>query len=194
MSTVSKFECNICGNLYNTNRGLKRHLNIVMKYNTPRSDLDILPETTIQQFKGILVHYIHKRLQKGYKQLGKQTVLVPATESQFYAIFKNYIHYYSATKNKYKCIFHGSSSNQELANILDSQNWGIKFYDQQQFTYIVLCDDNVIENEDNPIKQAITQQLTLNKKVYKPKYKYGQIIVEWKKQKNIDSNGYITQA
>ncbi|CAG8611803.1 3154_t:CDS:2 [Dentiscutata erythropus] len=146
----------------------------------------------LKHLLGILVHYIHKRLQKGYKQLGKQTVLVPSTESQFYAIFKNYIHYYSAAKNKYKYIFNRSSSNQELANILDSQNWGIKFYDQQQCTYIVLCDDNIIENEENLIKQAITQQLTLNKKSYKPKYKYGQLIVEWKKQKTIDFNSYIT--
>src|SRR5260364_179734 len=139
MAIISKFECNICGNLYKTNRGLKRHLDIVTKYNASRSDLDTLPEDTIQQFKGILVYYIHKRLPKGFKQLGKQTVSIPATESQFYAIFKNHIHYYSASKSKYKCIFHGSLSNQLLANILNTQNWGIKFYEQQQCTYIVLC-------------------------------------------------------
>ncbi|CAG8849992.1 2045_t:CDS:1, partial [Racocetra persica] len=98
-----------------------------------------------------------------YKQLGKQTVLVPATESRFYAIFQNYIHFYSATKSKYKCIFRGSSSNQLLANILNTQDWGIKFYDQQQCTYIVPCDDT-IETEENPIKQVIIQQLVLNKK------------------------------
>ncbi|CAG8447306.1 13893_t:CDS:1 [Cetraspora pellucida] len=115
MAIISKFECNVCGNSYKTNRGLKRHLNIVTKYNVSCPDLDTLPENTIQQFKAILVHYIHKQLPKGSKQLEKQSVSVPATESQFYAIFKNYIHYYSALKNKYKCIFHGSSSNQLLA-------------------------------------------------------------------------------
>ncbi|CAG8529721.1 4776_t:CDS:2, partial [Dentiscutata heterogama] len=149
MAVFSKFECNVCGNSYKTSRGLAKHLSIVKKYNASRPDLDTLPENTIQQFKDILVHYIHKRLPRGYKQLGKQTVLVPATESQFYSIFQNHIHFYSATKSKYKCIFHGSSSNQLLANILNVQDWGIKFYDQQQF--------------------------------------------EWKKQKNTDFNGHITQ-
>ncbi|PKK76809.1 hypothetical protein RhiirC2_772051 [Rhizophagus irregularis] len=81
-------------------------------------DIDALPDNTVHQFKAILVHYIRKRLPKGYRQLGKQTVSIPATESQFYAVFKNYIHYYSATKGIYKCIFRGGSSNQILANIL----------------------------------------------------------------------------
>src|ERR1044072_558543 len=183
----SRFECNTCGKQFRKKGGLTRHLNIITKYNTLHSDLDILPENTIRQFKGILVHYIHKRLPRGYKQLGKQTVSVPATESQFYAVFKNYIHYYSARKSVYKCMFHGVSANQILANILEMQEWGIKFYEQQQRTYVVLCDDNNTESDDeNPILRATKQ--------CKSKYKRGQLVVEWKKQKNIDFNGNITQA
>ncbi|CAG8567800.1 34644_t:CDS:2, partial [Racocetra persica] len=79
-------------------------------YNASRSDLDTLPENTIQQFKAILVHYIHKQLPKGSKQLGKQSVSVPATE-----------------------------------------NWGIKFYEQRQYTYIVLCDDKDTIDVENLI-------------------------------------------
>ncbi|CAG8770856.1 8836_t:CDS:2, partial [Rhizophagus irregularis] len=122
--------------------------------------LDILPENTIHQFKAILVHYIRKRLPKGYRQLGKQTVSISATESQFYAVFKNHIHYYSATKGIYKCIFRGGSSNQVLSNILEMQGWEIKFYDQRQCTYVVLCDgDNNIENgEENPIAAALSHE------------------------------------
>ncbi|PKK61314.1 hypothetical protein RhiirC2_718505, partial [Rhizophagus irregularis] len=42
--------------------------------------IDALPDNTVHQFKAILVHYIRKRLPKGYRQLGKQTVSIPATE------------------------------------------------------------------------------------------------------------------
>ncbi|GBC22095.2 hypothetical protein GLOIN_2v1482031 [Rhizophagus irregularis DAOM 181602=DAOM 197198] len=117
----SKFECNICGKLFKKRGGLTRHLNTIIKYNSLRPDIDALPDNTVHQFKAILVHYIRKRLPKGYRQLGKQTVSIPATESQFYAVFKNYIHYYSATKGIYKCIFRGGSSNQILANILEME-------------------------------------------------------------------------
>ncbi|RIA82032.1 hypothetical protein C1645_835994 [Glomus cerebriforme] len=59
----------------------------------------------VNYLKEKVVHYIRKKLPRGYKQLGKQTVSVPATEI---------------------------SANQILANILEMQEWGIKFYEQQQ--------------------------------------------------------------
>ncbi|GBC16431.1 hypothetical protein GLOIN_2v1774494 [Rhizophagus irregularis DAOM 181602=DAOM 197198] len=183
----SRFECNVCRKLFKKKSGLTRHLNIVKKYNISRSDLDILPENTIQQFKSILVYYIRKKLPRSYKQLGKQTVSVPATESQFYAVFKNHIHYYSARRGFYKCMFCGVSANQILANILDIQEWAVKFYEQQQRTYIVLCDDaNIGSDDENPILRAT--------KKCKSKYKCRQLVVEWKQQKNIDFNGNLTQA
>src|SRR5947209_330528 len=187
----SRFECSVCGKLFRKRGGLTRHLNIVEKYNSLRPDLDILPENTTRQFKAILVHYIRKKLPKGYKQLGKQTVSIPATESQFYAVFKNYIHYYSATRGIYKCVFRGGASNQVLANILGMQGWEIKFYDQRQCTFVVLCDgDN--NGEDNPIAAASTYETI--KKLRKQKCIRGQLVVEWKKQKSADFNGNFTQA
>ncbi|PKY43671.1 hypothetical protein RhiirA4_418455 [Rhizophagus irregularis] len=183
----SKFECNVCRKVFKSKSGLTRHHNIVKKYNISRSDLDILPENTTRQFKGILVHYIRKKLPRGYKKLGKQTVSIPATESQFYAVFKDHIHYYSARKNIYKCIFHGVSANQILADILEMQEWGVKFYEQCQRTYVVLYDDNNIESDvENPILQ-VTKQC-------KSRYERGQLVVEWKQQKNSDFNGNLTQA
>ncbi|POG59466.1 hypothetical protein GLOIN_2v1818618 [Rhizophagus irregularis DAOM 181602=DAOM 197198] len=157
--------------------------------------IDALPDNTVHQFKAILVHYIRKRLPKGYRQLGKQTVSIPATESQFYAVFKNYIHYYySATKGIYKCIFRGGSSNQILANILEMEGWETKFYDQLQCTYVVLCDDdnNIEDGDENPITAALTYETI--KKLRKPKCVRGQLVVEWKKQKNTDFNGNFTHA
>jgi hypothetical protein len=87
----SKFECNVCRKVFKSKSGLTRHHNIVKKYNISRSDLDILPENTTRQFKGILVHYIRKKLPRGYKKLGKQTVSIPATESQFYAVLTDLV-------------------------------------------------------------------------------------------------------
>ncbi|CAB4403259.1 unnamed protein product [Rhizophagus irregularis] len=187
----SRFECNICGKLFKKRGGLTRHLNTIIKYNSLRPDIDALPDNTVHQFKAILVHYIRKRLPKGYRQLGKQTVSIPATESQFYAVFKNYIHYYSATKGIYKCIFRGGSSNQILANILEMEGWETKFYDQRQCTYVVLCDDdnNIEDGDENPITAALTYETI--KKLRKPKCVRGQLVVEWKKQKNTDFNGNI---
>ncbi|CAB4403246.1 unnamed protein product [Rhizophagus irregularis] len=93
-----------------------------------------------------------------------------------------------------KCIFRGDLSNQVLANILKMQSWGVKYYDQQQCTYVVLCDDDDnIENEKNPIAQAAST-FEITKKSRKLKYERGQLVVEWKKQKNIDFNGNFTQA
>ncbi|GES87566.1 hypothetical protein GLOIN_2v1774494 [Rhizophagus clarus] len=94
---------------------------------------------------------------------------------------------FKARKNVYKCIFHGVSSNQILADILEMQEWGVKFYEQCQRTYVVLCNDDNIESDDeNPILQAT--------KHCKSRYERGQLVVEWKQQKNIDFNGNITQA
>jgi hypothetical protein len=71
------------------------------------------------------------------------------------------------------------------------QGWEIKFYDQWQCTYVVLCDGN--ENDKgNPIAAASTHETI--KKLHKPKCIWGQLIVEWKKQKNTDFNGKFTQA
>ncbi|CAG8782246.1 9168_t:CDS:2, partial [Rhizophagus irregularis] len=96
-------------------------------------------------------HYIRKRLPKGYRQLGKQTVSIPTTES---------------------------SLNQILANILEMEGWETKFYDQRQYTYVVLCDDdNNIEDKDkNPITAVLTYETI--KKLRKPKCVHGQLVVE----------------
>jgi hypothetical protein len=84
------------------------------------------------------------------------------------------------------------SSNQILSNILETPNWGKKIYDQNQYTYVVLGDDDEL-NENNPIVQAAKQNTT-SKKSYKSRYKRGKLIIEWKKKKNIDFDGNVTQA
>ncbi|EXX67311.1 hypothetical protein RirG_115550 [Rhizophagus irregularis DAOM 197198w] len=102
--------------------------------------IDALPDNTVHQFKAILVHYIRKRLPKGYRQLGKQTVSIPTTEKM--------------------------------------EGWETKFYDQRQYTYVVLCDDdNNIEDKDkNPITAVLTYETI--KKLRKPKCVHGQLVVE----------------
>ena len=86
-------------------------------------------------------------------------------------------------------MFRGGSSNQVLANILEMQEWEVKFYDQQQCTYVVLCDGNE-DCEENPIARAASTYESIRKS----KCKRGQLVVEWKKQKNTDFNGNFTQA
>ncbi|PKK61106.1 hypothetical protein RhiirC2_792311 [Rhizophagus irregularis] len=141
MTTDSRFECNICGKLFITRRGLTRYLDVTAKYNSLRSDLDALSKNTIHQFKAIL--YL-------------KTILI--------------YYLYSTTKGIYKCVFCRGSSNQVLSNILEMQKWEIKFYDQWQCTYVILCDsDNNIENgEENSIAAALSHETI--KKLCKPKY------------------------
>ncbi|CAG8812998.1 9741_t:CDS:1, partial [Cetraspora pellucida] len=59
-------------------------------------------------------------------------LLVPCTESLFFAVFKGYVHQFSNNPRVYKCRFHGESAYSTLAQILEDPRWGQKNYDQNQ--------------------------------------------------------------
>ncbi|RIB02357.1 hypothetical protein C2G38_2228038 [Gigaspora rosea] len=134
--------------------------------------------------------------------MGKQTLIVPCPESLFYSIFSGHIHYYSKHTSKYKCIFHGDTAYQELAKIFNNPNWGRKFYNQNQQTYIV-CKDydrfvNIIEHnkeeEEIDTLEILTQNnlsvSQLSNKSKKSRVLQREFLVEWKKKqiKKADGN------
>ena len=56
--------------------------------------------------------------------------MISCTESQFFGVFKGYIHDYYPKTGNYKCIFRGVDTYSILSNILKDNNWGVKFFSQ----------------------------------------------------------------
>ncbi|KAF0520747.1 hypothetical protein F8M41_016132 [Gigaspora margarita] len=150
------FRCLICCKEFKTKCGLEKHNTIVQKYNKPRSDLDLLPHTTTNEYKQILIYWIQKHLPKYYKKSGKQTFLLACTESQFFTIFAGYIHYYSSRTRIYRCIFQGSDGYQTISKLLNNNSWGQKNYEHQQQTFVLLGYNH--EQEENPLLRALQKK------------------------------------
>jgi hypothetical protein len=168
------FECEICKVLYKTKRGLTRHQNIVQKYNIRREGLYILPSEAINQFKADLVHIIGSKLKEHFKQSGKQNLSFPCLESLFFGVFEGYIHHFNYKNGGYKCIFQGQNAYTQLANLLNNQNWGRKFFDNNQQTFVLLFDGQA---------EARVKKSSLPK-----------LVIEWKTKNKEDSKGNQTSA
>ncbi|RIB01533.1 hypothetical protein C2G38_2150415 [Gigaspora rosea] len=136
-----EFKYEICGITYKTKRGLNRHQSIVRKYNIRREGLCVLPFEAVNQFKKELTYIIGSKLKAHYSQSGRQALSFPCLESLFFEIFKGYIHYFNRKNNSYKCFFHGPDAYMQLASIFNNQNWGRKFFDNDQQTFILLFNE-----------------------------------------------------
>ncbi|RIB17715.1 hypothetical protein C2G38_2186580 [Gigaspora rosea] len=115
ISTVQQhYECKICSTSYKTKKGLTRHQNTVQKYNIRREGLYTLPLEAITQFKADLIHIIGNKLKAHFKQSGKQSISFPCLERpDAYA---------------------------QLTGIFNNSNWGRKFFDNDQQTFVLLFD------------------------------------------------------
>src|SRR5687768_12001739 len=98
-----KIICKVCLRPFNSERGLLLHRKAVSKYNSPKEYVETLPSQTIKEFQEILVYHIHKKLGKNHTQAGRKTVSLPCTKSQFFSIFRGFIHHYRAKIGIYKC-------------------------------------------------------------------------------------------
>ncbi|CAG8856586.1 28843_t:CDS:1, partial [Gigaspora margarita] len=135
------FECKMCSTTYKTKKGLTRHQNAVQKYNIHHNGLYTLPLEAITRFKADLVHIIGSKLKVYFKQLGKQNILFPCLESLFFSIFEGHIHYFNSRKGSYKCFFQGPDAYAQLTSIFNNNsNWGSKFFDNDQQTFVLLFD------------------------------------------------------
>ncbi|CAG8819679.1 9382_t:CDS:2, partial [Cetraspora pellucida] len=103
----------------------------------PHKDLDAIPNTSLQEYKNILIQQIHHQLPLSFSRIERNILSIPCTESQFFAIFAEHIHQFSNNSRGQKC------------------------YNQNQQTYIVFewlsnqpfC-SNIDQNQDdiNPIE------------------------------------------
>ncbi|CAG8821881.1 42138_t:CDS:2, partial [Gigaspora margarita] len=141
ISTVQQhFECKICSTSYKTKKGLTCYQNTVQKYNIRREELYTLPLEAITQFKADLIHIIRNKLKAHFKQLGKQTISFPCLESLFFGVFEDHIHYFNSRNGSYKCFFQGPDAYAQLTGIFNNSNWGRKFFDNDQQTFVLLFD------------------------------------------------------
>ena len=139
-SSSTLYECKICRASYKSKSELTRHENIVQKFNTRREGLYTLPPEAINEFKAQLVHVIQSKLKGHFSQSGKQTISYPCLESLFFGVFEGYIHHYNYQTGSYKCFFQGPDAYIQIANLFGNPNWGCKFFDNNQQTFVVLFD------------------------------------------------------
>ncbi len=184
--TTSISQCLICKKKFKTKRGLTRHEIFIRKYNIRHDNFYELPEEFIKDFKKTLVFLIHRQLSKHFTKVGKKSLMVACTESQFFSAFHGYIHYYSKKTRFYKCIFWGEDASAKLAQVFNDENWGTKFYHRNESTVVVTNLGDVDVEEENP--------LTLKRKLMfkspkKSRYRRGEVIVEWKPKREKDVAG-----
>ncbi|CAB5158078.1 hypothetical protein RhiirA5_383572 [Rhizophagus irregularis] len=198
-TNTNEYKCSECQKIFKNKVDLTRHNTIICKYNTFRERLvPVVPTDLTKLFKNDLIYFIHRRLPSDFKNAGKKLVSIPCSESQFHAIFANHIHFYSKKSGVYKCWFRGKEREEKLNQIFGSTDWGIKYYNQNQRTFIVLTDNNISyqKTETNPLALATAKKAN---SIIKPKksfnkYKYGEMLVEWKCRHDKDAMGNICSA
>lgn len=193
-------KCLVCQKEFKTNRGLSRHNNTICKLNELSIEQKKIPTSIIDKIKDDIVYLIHRRLGKNSKNTSLQAVSLTCPQSIFQVIFKGYIHYYNKWTGVFKCIFCESTGYQELSNILNNINWGVKYYLQNQKTYVQLASPHDLSQDQHPLirrakeKAAIAAAKNSRKRVRKSRYPCGEVIIEWREKKDIDTRNNICQA
>jgi hypothetical protein len=179
------FQCLICKKIFKSKRGLSQHDAIIRRYNIFRKDFYKLPKKFINEFKKTLVLLIHRQLPCHFTKIGLKSVTVACTESQFFATFGGYIHYFSNKTRVYKCIFGGPDSSSKLAQIFNNVNWGTKYYNGSEMISVVTNLDD-IDMEENPLDRKRKYAINSQKK---SRYKRGEVVIEWKPRLEKDAKG-----
>ncbi|CAG8497329.1 4452_t:CDS:2 [Racocetra persica] len=153
-----QYRCTICNKKnYKTFQGLIRHENLVHRsYNQPPANIISLPVQHIEQFKKLIVNEIHKKLSLHYTMTGKQLIKFPCTDSEFIAVFGNYLSRFSPAKHTYWCIFKGYNAEDILRNLLGDEQWGTRYYENNQKSYVqfVVPPEITVEWFQEKIKDA----------------------------------------
>ncbi|CAB4439571.1 unnamed protein product [Rhizophagus irregularis] len=135
--------------------------------------------------------------------------MISCTESQFFGVFKGYIHNYYPKTGNYKCIFKGINSYSTLSKVLGDDNWGVKYFLQHQKTFVLSYQQPSNPNDPDPLlelnlcQEPDPLQEQNQVKIYKAKKcrickpKPIQIIIGWKRKEKSDvrnivySSGFI---
>ncbi|CAG8605406.1 29218_t:CDS:2 [Gigaspora margarita] len=173
-----KIKCLVCQKEFKTNRRFSRHNNTICKLNKLLVEQKKIPVSIIAKIKDDIVYSIYRRLGKNSKNTGLQAVSLTCVS---------------------RCIFRGSTRYQELSNILNDVNWRVKYYLQSQKNYVQLTPHDISQDQHPLIRcakeeAAITIVKNSKKQARKLKYPHGEVIIEWREKKDIDSKKNICQA
>ncbi|CAG8835429.1 16426_t:CDS:2, partial [Gigaspora margarita] len=72
----------------------------------------------------------------GIYKLPLKAILIPCTLSQFYSVFKSYIHHRFSKSGRVRCLFRDDHAYSLLSQILNNEQWGVKYFANKQQTYV----------------------------------------------------------
>jgi len=104
---------------------------------------------------------------------------MPCTLSQFYSVFKGYIHRRFSKSGRVRCLFRGDNAYSLLSQILNDEQWGVKYFANEQRTYVTFQPPR--ERAPGSIRKEI-----------KPKIK--QVVVDWYQKVKTDMHGHMIWA
>ncbi|UZO09457.1 uncharacterized protein OCT59_029680 [Rhizophagus irregularis] len=167
--SLPNFLCKVCLRSFHSERGLLLHRKTISKYNRLTEHIDMLLSQTIKEFQEIFVYYIHKKLSKNHTKAGRQTVSFPCTKSQFFSIFRGFIHSFQAKRV-----------------LLDQSNGSRNFSAEH---------NRVKTSETNPLVVLANQRAFGKKNIKrKSRYKRGEVIIEWRERKDHEINDNFCYA
>ncbi|CAG8589244.1 960_t:CDS:2 [Dentiscutata heterogama] len=162
MSTLnipqSNLEFKLCKKTYKRPSSLAKHEQLIQDANIMRSTVYDLPEEAIEETRKMLVYHIKERLKQHSRYARNVHIIINCTESQFFGVFKEYIHNYYSKTGGYKCIFKGVDSYFILSQILRDDNWDIKYFLQHQKTSVLLYQLPSSLNEFDPLQKSNSLQ------------------------------------
>ncbi|CAG8454091.1 12237_t:CDS:2 [Cetraspora pellucida] len=177
LAEESSYSCSVCKKWFKTKRGLMRHNTIVRGYNQNPPGTYKLPLKASVELKKILVKHIQDRLKEHFTYSGLQRVLIPCTLSQFYSIFKGYIHRRFSKSGRVRCLFQGENAYSLIGQILNDIQWGTKHFINNQRTYVTFRPprERAPRSKQKEVKPRITQ-----------------VIVDWYQKAKTDTHEHIT--
>ncbi|GES86271.1 hypothetical protein GLOIN_2v1719991 [Rhizophagus clarus] len=104
--------------------------------------------------------------------------------------FEGYIHHYNYRSGSYKCFFQGSDAYTKISNLFGNPNWGCKFFENDQQTFIVLFDAQA-EIEAN--QEDVYQNGKRIPKNQLKKFNLLKLTIEWKCKKSEDAKNNKTK-
>ncbi|CAG8643734.1 1945_t:CDS:1, partial [Diversispora eburnea] len=142
----------MCGKIYKRSLALIKHKKTIQEINTIKPIMYILPERAIEETRQALVYHIKEKLKQNSRHVGNVNIIFSCTKSQFFGVFKRFIHNYYPKTEIYKCIFKGADAYSTLVYILKDKNWGIKYFPQYQKT-LVLFHQPSNPNDLDPLQE-----------------------------------------
>ena len=195
-SSTVFYQCLTCNKKYKRKTAYHRHQQVVASYNTIPSDCYVLSVNATSEFKKTIVFMIKEQLKLHFRSTGKQSITFPCSKSQFFAVFRGHVHHFNLKRQVYKCVFHGETAYDTLAQLFDDKFWGTKFFDHDQRAFVLTYESKEIDvffSLEDPDPLDIQDNISQKKQK-----KLVQVVALWKAKQKSDahnisySSGFIS--